>query len=285
MTEAQYAQTQGVILLQRVVSAVGPIFAIAEAQAQAEALGISPARVRWILGRLAHGGTLGVARLKRGVYAVQSPLLSAELHPYAIAAALTGPMAISHWSALAHHGLTAQIPPMVQASTPRCVVTPEMREGQAYRPRGRATWRVLGLEFEFIVVGEKRFFGFQQEWVSQWHRVAITDPERTVLDMVASPRVFGTLGTGLETLEAHLGRLDLDKLVGYALRYDVGAVVKRLGWMLEALGVPESTTGPLHAYPVRSYYSLDPTRPPGGTPVPRWRVRNNLLSEDNDANR
>jgi len=285
MTEAQYAQTQGIVLLQRVVSAVGPIFTIAEAQAQAEALGITPARVRWILSRLAHGSTLGLARLKRGVYAVQSPLLGAELHPYAIAAALTGPMAVSHWSALAHHGLTTQIPPMVQASTPRSVVTPEMREGQAYRPRGRATWRVLGLEFEFIVVGEKRFFGFQQEWVSQWHRVAITDPERTVLDMVASPRVFGTLGTGLETLETHLGRLDLDKLVGYALRYDVGSVVKRLGWMLEALGVPESTTGPLHAYPVRSYYALDPTRPPGGTPVARWRVRNNLLSEDNDADR
>jgi len=285
MTEAQYAQTQGILLLQKVVSAVGPIFTITEAQAQAEVLGITPARVRWILSRLAHGGTLGVARLKRGVYAVQSPLLGAELHPYAISAALTGPMAISHWSALAHHGLTTQIPPMVQASTLHSVVTPEMREGQAYQPRGRATWRVLGLEFEFIVVGEKRFFGFQQEWVSQWHRVAITDPERTVLDMVASPRMFGTLATGLETLEAHLGRLDLDKLVGYALRYDVGAVIKRLGWMLEALGVPESTTGPLHAYPVRSYYSLDPTRPPGGTPVPRWRVRNNLLQEGNDANR
>lgn len=36
-------------------------------------------------------------------------------------AALVEPMAISHWSALAHHGLTTQIPPMVQASTPRTI--------------------------------------------------------------------------------------------------------------------------------------------------------------------
>ena len=121
--------------------------------------------------------------------------------------------------------------------------------------------------------------------LGQWHRVAITDPERTVLDLVASPRLFGTLGVGLETLEAHLGRLDMDRLVGYALRYEVGSVIKRLGWMLEALGVPESTTEPLHAYPVRAYYSLDPTRPPGGTPAPRWRVRNNLPQEGNDADR
>jgi hypothetical protein len=172
---------------------------------------------------------------------------------------------------------------MVQASTPCAVVTPEMRGEQAYRPRGRATWRVLSPEFEFISVGKTRFFGSQQEWVSQWHRVAITDPERTALDMVASPRVFGTLGAGLETLEAHLGRLDLDKLVRHALHYDAGAVIKRLGWILEALGVPELTTEPLHAYPVRAYHSLDPTRPPGGTPVPCWRVRNNLPQEGADA--
>jgi predicted transcriptional regulator of viral defense system len=283
MAEPQYAQTQGVLLLQRIVTAVGPIFAIAEAQVQAEALGIGAARVPWLMSQLAAGGW--IARLKRGVYAVQSPVLSAEIHPFAIAAALAGPMAISHWSALAHHGLTTQIPPMVQASTPRGVVTPEMREGQAYRPRGRATWRVLQLEFEFLTVGEKHFFGLQQEWVSPWHRVAITDLERTVLDMVASPRVFGTLGAGMETLEAYLGRLDLDRLVGHALRYDVGAVIKRLGWMLEALRVPASVTDPLRAYPVRTYYSLDPTRPPGGTSIPRWHVRNNLPQEGNDADR
>jgi len=270
-------------LLQHIVTAVGPIFAIAEAQAQAEALGISAARVPWLLNQLAAGGW--IARLKRGVYAVQSPVLSAEIHPFAIAAALAGQMAISHWSALAHHGLTTQIPPMIQASTPRGVVTPEMREGKAYRPRGHATWRALGLEFEFITVGGKRFFGFQQEWVSQWHRVVITDPERTVLDMVASPRLFGTLGAAMETLESHLGRLYLDRLVGHALRYDVGAVIKRLGWMLEALRVPASVTNPLRTYPVRTYYSLDPTRPPGGTPIPRWHVRNNLPQEGNDADR
>ena len=265
------------------ISVVGPIFSIAEAQAHTEALGISAGRVQWLLSRLAPGGW--ISRLKRGVYAAQSPLLSAELQRFALAAALAEPMAVSHWSALAHHGLTTQIPPMVQASTPRGIVTPEMRKGQAYRPRGHAAWRALGLEFEFITVGEKRFFGFQQEWVSQWHRVATTDQERTVLDMVASPRLFGTLGAGMEILESHLGRLDVDRLVGYALRYDVGAVIKRLGWMLEALGVSESVTEPLHAYPVRATYSLDRTRPPGGIPAPRWRVRNNLPQEVHDANR
>ena len=274
MAEAGYAHTQGLALLNRVVAEVGPIFTIAQARTQAEELGISAHRVRWTLSQLAQAGW--VARIKKGVYVAQAPLFSTEVHPYAIAAVLVEPMAISHWSALAHHGLTTQIPPMVQASTSPAVVTREMREGQAYRPRGRAVWRVLGLEFEFISVKEKHLFGHQQEWVSRWHRVALTDPERTVLDMVAHPRVFGSLRVSIETLEAHLDRLDMEKLVGYALCYDVGAVIKRLGWILEALGAPDSVIAPLQAYPVRTYCLLDLTGAPDGVPVARWKIRNNL---------
>jgi predicted transcriptional regulator of viral defense system len=86
------------------------------------------------------------------VYAVQSPLLSAQSHLYVITAALADQMAISERSALAYHGLTAQIPPMVQTSTPSSVVTPEMRAGKAHRPQGHAVWQALELEFEFIKV-------------------------------------------------------------------------------------------------------------------------------------
>ena len=281
MNESGYAQSQGMTLLNRVVEEVGPLFTIEEAQAAAAALELTPQRVRALLSQLAQADWLN--RLKRGTYAVTTPIFDATLHPYAVAAALVSPLAISHWSALAHHGFTTQLPPMVQASTTATVVTPEMRQGAAYRPRGRAAWRALGLEFEFIHVQEERFFGFQEEWVSQWHRVAITDPERTLLDMFAVPQVFGSLQIGLETLEAQLHRLDADKLAAYALRYEVGAVIKRLGWALETLAAPESAVAPLQAYPLQTYSQLDPTGPPGGTPITRWQLRNNLPPEAHHA--
>ena len=282
MSEAKYGQTQGLALINQVVEASGPIFTMAEAQAHAKGSGVELRRVPWLLSRLEQGGW--VSRLKRGVYVAQSALFGAEIHPFAVAAALAEPMAISHWSALAHHGLTTQIPPMIQASTPRAVVTPEMRLGAAYRPRGRAVWRALGLEFEFITVRPHHFFGFEQEWVSQWHRVAITDPERTILDMIAHPQAFGGLPFAVETLEAHLARLNLQRLVEHTLRYDVGAVIKRLGWMMATLGAPDSVLAPLRSYPVRNYYRLDPTGPPEGTPVPEWKIRDNLRREEPHAN-
>jgi predicted transcriptional regulator of viral defense system len=289
MDEAGYAQSQGMVLLNQIVETVGPLFTVDQVksvQLQASAAAgqtLTSQRINSLLSQLARAGW--IERLKRGTYAVRTPLFGTEIHPYAVAAALVSPLAISHWSALAHYGLTTQIPPMVQASTTSVVVTPEMRQGEAYRPRGRAAWRALGLEFEFIHVQPRRFFGFQEEWVSQWHRAQITDPERTVLDLFATPQVFGSLQTGLETLEAQLDQLDVDQLVAYALRYGVAATIKRLGWALETLDAPERTVAPLRAFPVRSWAQLDPTGPTGGTPVTAWRLRNNLYQEGIDAQR
>ncbi len=275
MNQKGYAQSQGMTLLNRVVEQVGPLFTTAQARAAMPSL--TPQRVNAVLSQLAQAGW--VERLKRGSYAVTTPIFDVEVHPYAIAAALVSPVAISHWSALAHHSFTTQIPPMVQASTPATVVTPEMRRGEAYRPRGRATWRALGFEFEFIQVQEHQFFGFEEIWVSRWHRIAITDPERTLLDLFAAPQVFGSLQVGLETLEAQLHHLNPEKLSAYALQYDVGAVIKRLGWALETLGAPERAVAPLRDYPLLAYSQLDPTAPSGGTPIARWHLRNNLQPE------
>ena len=274
MPGTQSARVRGITLLQEVVAGAGPIFTIEQARASGEALDLSPDQVRILLSRLAQGRWL--ARIKRGVYAAQSPLLGAEIHPFAVAAALVEPMAISHWSALAHHGLTTQVPTMVQASTPRAIVAPDVRGGSTYRPRGRTVWRALDTEFEFVVVKAAHFFGLQAEWVSPWHRVDITDPERTLLEMVAHPRIFGGIRVAIETMEAHLGRFDPGKLVAYALRYDVGSVIKRLGWILDALGVAGIELEPLLSYPVRNDTLLDATGPRGGATVRKWRIKNNL---------
>lgn len=282
MAEPNYAQTQGTILLNAVFNTVGPIFTTSQAQEVMALHKMGYQRVNNILSQLTQAGWL--ARVKRGTYIIQTPFLSTEIHPYALASVLMEPSAISHWSALAHHGLTTQIPPMVQASTPRNVVTPEMRSGKAYRPRERPVWRTLGIEFEFIHVKQIHFFGFQQQWVSQWHLVNIMDRERTVLDMIAHPHIFGSLRFGIETCDAYLDSLDLDQLIAYALRYAVGAVIKRLGWVLENLGLAETVTAPLHAYPTSSYHILDPTGHPGGIPVARWMLYNNLYTEIKNAN-
>ena len=207
MSETQnYAQFQGLLLLEQAIQQFGPIFTIDQvASITGEKLNRS--QLRWYLSALIKSGRL--EKLKRGSYALKNPTAGMEIHPFAIANALIQPAAISHWSALAYHGFTTQIPRMVQVSTPSKVVTPEMRLGKAHQPRGRTVWQAAGVEVEIIHVQPWAFFGHQKIWVSSWHPVMITDPERTALDLVARQEVFGGLSAGLDLLEAILPQIDV----------------------------------------------------------------------------
>ena len=272
--DAGYTQSQGMKLIETVSQELGPIFTLDQLKPIADRQGLSERHLRKLISILATSGRMEI--LKRGTYAVKSPLFAREIPPFGVAAALVQPMAISHWSALAHHGFTSQLPAMVQASTPRKVITPEMRNGRATRPRGRAVWKVFGVEVEFIFVQEKRFFGHQTIWASRWQQVAITDPERTALDLIARSDVFGGMRAAAEILEGLLPQIEIPRLVEYALRYNTGAVVKRLGWFLEQFGISPFETVPLQAYPVSTYYRLDPKTLPGRHYQARWRIIENL---------
>ena len=269
-----YARNQGVVLLEALIQTVGPIFSIQHAYSAGKEQGLSRQTVRDVLSKLAQSDWL--TRIKRGVYAANAPLFDREIHSFAIAQALVDPMAISHWSALAHHGFTMQIPPMVQAMTPTKVVTPEMRSGEACRPRGASAWKVMDIEIEYIYVNRDKFWGFIPEWVSDWHRVNITDPERTIFDLVARSDLFGGISMAIETINTNLDRIDVPRLVDYAIRYDVGAYTKRMGWILEYLGVLDEILEPLRDYQVQNYYVLDPQGHSVGEPVTQWKLTNNL---------
>lgn len=271
---SHYAQSQGLKLLEAAVQHFGPIFNIEQISPLASELQISRPQLRCLLSVLVRSGWLET--IKRGTYAVKSTLFAGEIPPFAIASALVQPLAISHWSALAQHGFTTQLPVMVQASTPRKVVTPEMRSGKAKRPRGRAVWHALGIDVEFIHIQARHFFGHQQQWVNNWQRVTITDPERTALDLIARPDIFGGMSAAIEILEGALPQINPVTLVQYALQYDVGATIKRLGWILEQLGVTLETLAAMQAYPVKTYYYLDPQGPKSTRYHARWKIIENL---------
>jgi predicted transcriptional regulator of viral defense system len=167
----------------------GPIFTLDQLKPVARAQGLSDTHLRFLISSLASAEWIEI--IKRGTYVVKSPLYSGEISPFAIAAALIQPMAISHWSALSHHGFTTQSPTIVQASTSKKVVTPEMRKGKAHSPWGRAIWHANGLDIEFIHVNQKLFWGFEKIWVNSWQKVNITDPERTAQDLIARPAILG----------------------------------------------------------------------------------------------
>jgi len=56
----------------------------------------------------------------------------------------------------------------------------------------------------------------------------------------------------------------------------MGALIKRLGWSLEQMGVSDKVIAPLQDYPVKAWYRLDPRGEGDGRYNPRWRIVENL---------
>jgi len=250
------------------------VFSTPEAREVAQRAGIPDGYLYELLHHMTQNGLL--TRLRRGLYATSEVASGRpQAHPFAIATHLVTPSAISHWSALSHHGLTDQVPHIVTAFTPRKVVTPSMRR-RDLKTSARHAWEVAGVRYEYISVKKDHFFGIEQVWVDENSRVPITDRERTVLETFISPRRFGGIGEALRLSESHTQELQADRLVEYAIRYGKISVAKRLGWALELAHVDESVLLPLLKIPATRYYALDPARPSRGPCDRRWMIQDNL---------
>jgi len=212
-------------------------------------------------------------RLRKGLYALSAAVPGVtSAHEFEIAMALARRAAISHWSALHHHGLTEQGPRKVFVLTTTDTPIPQARRKKAGQTGGGC--RVGRTLYRFIRVKPRRFFGTRKVWVGD-ARVTVTDPERTLLDGLMMPRHCGDFAEVLHAFEARGDRLDLKRIIDYALRLDA-ATVKRLGWVLERQGMDPARLEPLLNVPVKGYRTLDPTGPRKGPCNRRWMIQENL---------
>src|SRR5258708_10513572 len=93
---------------------------------------------------------------------------------------LVKPSAISHWSALSHHGLTEQVPRKVFVLTTARSVP---RTRGARHERSTSGYPVAGPRYEFIQTKPNRFFGIDEGWVGE-ARIKMTDPDRPLLTVL-----------------------------------------------------------------------------------------------------
>jgi predicted transcriptional regulator of viral defense system len=256
-------------LIQKLVSEGDRIFTTARARELAPDAGLSEGYFRQALHHLAKAGWL--VRLRNGLYTLSSSVPGAPLaHEFEVAMALVDPAAISHWSALHHHGLTEQIPRKIFVLTTTDATLPRPKRGSD-RTGGLSISDTI---YQFIQVKPDRFFGTEKVWINE-ARVTITDPERTLLDGLSMPRYCGDFAEVLHAFEARGKDLDIERIIDYALRLDT-AIAKRLGWVLEQQGIDENSLKRLERLPIKGYRQLDPTGPRKGSCNKRWMIQENL---------
>jgi len=183
--------------------------------------------------------------------------------PWVVAARTFDPGYIGGWSAAEHHGLTEQIFRDVAVLTARPV-----------RDRHPI---IQDTPYRIKVVDEEKLFGTVSVWRGRV-RVAVSDPARTVVDLLDDPSFGGGIRHVAEIVETYFTEpvRDDQRLLDYAERLGNRTVYKRLGYLVETLGVEAPELIAACRERLSSGFSLlDPSVPAGGRFVRRWNLRLN----------
>ena len=241
----------------------------------ASVLGTAIAPTRRLLAALAEGGWL--ARVRPGWY-IAVPLEASEPSewredPWIVAGTLFAPGYIGGWSAAEHWELTDQIFSDVYVVA-----------GKKVTPRRQS---IQGTDFVIRSVPAKALFGTRRVWR---RRVAVdvSDPHRTIIDVLDVPAAAGGALHASEVLSAYFERPDADpaRLLEYGDQLGRGTIFKRLGYLAERRQLAnQGFIDACHRRITSGLSWLDPAGPREGGIVSRWNLRVNIarLAPGNEA--
>jgi predicted transcriptional regulator of viral defense system len=231
--------------------------------------GLSPNSARGLVNRLVGKGI--ATRLKPGLFI----LVPAELghardylgDPYVVASEIVGSSEyfISHASAMDIHQMVTQPQLVVYTTTT-----------QSVRPLS-----ILGTQFRFVRCKPEHFFGAMDHWTTKTRKIRVSDLERTVIEGLRQSEYCGGFSEVAKGFWMRRQDMDVKKLVEYALMLNIGAVYRRLGYLLELFETEETDQLELLRKKLTATYALlDPMLPAEGKFIASWRLRLNVSPEE-----
>lgn len=191
-------------------------------------------------------------RIGRGLY-VPVPLdLAGSVQvvgdPWVLVPTLFGHCYIGGWTAAHHWDLTEQLFTQTVVFTTRRV-THKQVDAQ-------------GVTFLVRHISEQKLFGTKPIWRGTT-RVNVSDPARTLIDMLALPGVGGGIDHVSDCVSNYLRAATPNRklLIEYADRYGNGAVFKRLGFLAETQLGDQEVADACRERLTHGYARLDPALP------------------------
>ncbi|MDE0063533.1 MAG: transcriptional regulator [Gammaproteobacteria bacterium] len=143
---------------------------------------------------------------------------------------------------------------------------------------------VGGYPFKFTQLRDSQVFGTMKHWVNKEQCAVVSDLERTVVDGLRHPAFLGGITEVAKGLWMQHEAMNVPRLVEYATRLGVGAVIRRLGYLLDLYRLANNDTlDELRAQLTDTYQRLDPLMPGEGRHLSRWRLQLNVSPEELDA--
>jgi predicted transcriptional regulator of viral defense system len=168
--------------------------------------------------------------------------------PWVLVPTLFGPCYVGGWTAAHHWDLTEQLFNDTVVLTSRRISAKRVT--------------AQGVVFLLHHVAQARVFGLTPIWRGSL-RVSISDPARTMIDVLAMPDIGGGIDHVAECLSAHVKSptYDGDLLIRYAEQYGNGAVFKRLGFLAETHLHNAPLVAACRTRLTQGYTQLDPALP------------------------
>lgn len=216
------------------------------------------------LGTLIKRGIL--IRIKSGIYLIlETGQENTQLGNWPIIAhqlAGSNNYFISHYSAMRLHGMTTH--PLVDV-----YITISKR---------RKSRKVGKMTYHFIYVKPAHFWGASTQWVTKLEKVMVSDLEKTLLDALERPDLCGGIKEVVRGIWLKQNEMNWSKMLDYAEKFRTKAAVKRLGYIMELLGIAVEDMAKLQKSIALSndYILLDPHGPKDGGHRRRWRIRLNM---------
>lgn len=233
----------------------------------AKILGLAFNKSSQLLAYWARKGWL--TRIRRGLYAIV-PLGAVRPEarkedPWIVAMSVFGSCYIGGWSACEHWDLTEQLFNDVVVFSSK-------------KPK-RSTVVVQGTKFIVKKISKKKMFGLKPVWRGRV-KVMVSDPEKTIVDILADPAIGGGIRNIAEMLRTYLAgeKKKLGVLMNYVKQYENKTIYKRLGYILEYLDFHEDNLIENCKRQISlGYTKLDPSLPSPGKISRRWMLRINSL--------
>jgi predicted transcriptional regulator of viral defense system len=164
----------------------------------------------------------------------------------------------------------------------RMVVQPQLVTTVSVQ-RKRPPTIIGGYEIRFVVERPEKFFGLRDVWVGD-RAYKASDLERTVVDGLRRPSFVGGITEVGRGMSMRADKIDPRRVVEYLLRMNVGAAIRRGGFLLEELEIGNADDlAPLRDRLTATYETLDPTMPKDGGYDARWRLLLNVSREEIQA--
>jgi predicted transcriptional regulator of viral defense system len=223
-----------------------------------------------LLGYLSRRGWL--SRVRRGLY-VAVPLdarRSGEWFedPWIVANRVYAPCYIGGWSACEHWDLTEQLFRAILVVTGRTI--------------RRSDVHFAGMNLHVTSRSPEMIFGTVGIW-RDTTRVEVSDPSRTIVDILDDPHLGGGLRHSADVLHEYLISENRDdaRLIEYSERLGNRTIFKRLGYLLESREKParldvDSLIIACLERRSSGLTSLDPANSSRGRIVRRWNLRVNV---------